>query len=101
MVPNTDPAEQPTDGSLTVADGATADETAAIAAAIGAHVRDRRVATLAASERATEGDEGWDGDRWQFAGRVEGLTGHIRRAPRGAPTDGWTAAGRLEVFGDD
>jgi hypothetical protein len=73
---------------------ATPAETAAIAAAIAAHLRDQEAAGAVA---ATAGDgETWDGSRWQFAGRTEGLSGVARRAPHNAPTDDWTAAGRLE-----
>jgi hypothetical protein len=101
MASNAARSAGPTDRSLTVSDGATADEAAAVAAAVGAHVRDGRAAALAARKRETGDEETWDGSRWQFAGRVEGLTGRACRVPENAPTDGWTATGRLEVLGDD
>jgi len=85
----------PTDaGTLIVPADATAEETAAIAAAVGAHLRDREEAAAVAA--ASDGDDTWDGTRWQFAGRLEGLGGHSGRVPRDVPTDGWSAAGRLE-----
>jgi len=100
-VSNADRPAGPTDRSLTVSDGATANEAAAVAAAVGTHVRDERAAALAARERETGDEEAWDGSRWQFAGRIEGLTGRVRRVPENAPTDGWTATGRLKVVVDD
>jgi len=81
-------------GTLTVPADATAGEAAAIAAAVGAHLRDREEAAAVAA--ASDGDDTWDGTRWQFAGRLEGLGGHSGRVPRDVPTDGWSAAGRLE-----
>jgi len=86
--------EQPPEGRLRVPPDATPAEAAAIAAAIGAHLRDRRVVALTADVGST--DRGWDGRRWQFAGRTEALSGTARRVPTDAPTDDWTAAGRLE-----
>jgi hypothetical protein len=81
-------------GELTVPADATPEETAAIVAAVGTHLSDREVA---AGDGDGGGDGGtWDGRRWQFAGRLGGLSGVERRVPRGAPTDGWTAAGRLD-----
>jgi hypothetical protein len=86
------------DGRLELPPEVTRAEAAAIAAAIGAHLRDREAA--AAVARATQDAEdrrdGWDGRRFQFAGRLEGLTGRSRRVPQNAPGDGWTAAGRFE-----
>lgn len=73
---------------------ATPEETAAVAAAIGAHLRDQE-ATAAASD---EEEPSWDGRRWPFAGRVERLQGRAERIPDGAPTDPWTAAGRTDRF---
>ena len=88
-----EPAATP-DRSLSVPDAATPEEAAAIAAAIAAHVRDQEVAAAAAA--ATDEEDGWTGRRWLFAGRTEGLTGHPRRVPEGAPTDDWTALTRLD-----
>jgi hypothetical protein len=82
-------------GTLQVPTDATPKEAAAIAAAIGAHLRDQEAAAAAAAGASGEPDT-WDGKRWQFAGRVEGLTGVTRRVPGHAPTDEWTALGRMD-----
>lgn len=70
--------------------GATRAETAAIVAAIAEYL----------DEETDEPDraETWDGKRFEFAGRIRGLTGVSRRVPRDAPTDEWTAAGRTNRF---
>lgn len=81
--------------TLDVPDDATEAEAAAIAAAIGAHLRDRDVALAAAAAETGEAKT-WDGKRFAFAGRTERVTGTLRRVPRNAPTDDWTAAGRLD-----
>ena len=83
------------DRTLSIPPTATPEEAAAIAAAVGAHIRDQQMAAIAA---AAAGDDTvtWDGKRWQFAGRTEALSGTSRRVPREAPTDEWTAAGRME-----
>jgi len=82
---------------LTVPDDAGDAEAAAIAAAVAAHLRDGELAAAAA---ATDGDadDGWAGERWAFAGRVDRLTGRSVRLPEGAPTDPWAAAGRADRF---
>lgn len=67
-------------------------EAAAIAAVLGATIQDERAD--AADSRDTKAD--WTGERFRFAGRVEGLTGITRRVPIGAPRDEWTAIGRLD-----
>jgi len=82
------------DGALTVPDDATDEEAAAIAAAIGAHLR----AQEAAAAAAADADPSWDGDRWAFAGRLRGLQGRAGRVPSGVPTDAWTASGRTDRF---
>ncbi|WP_435073994.1 hypothetical protein [Halorubrum sp. HHNYT27] len=79
---------------LTIPDDADDAEAAAIAAAVAAHLRDREAAAAAAADD----DRGWDGKRWSFAGRVDRLTGRSIRVPTDAPTDPWTAAGRVERF---
>jgi len=84
-------------GRLVIPAEANASEAAAIAAAVGAHVTDRRAAAAAEAAASTDG-ETWDGKRFQFAGRVDGLTGRSTRVPRDAPTDEWTATGRLDRF---
>lgn len=82
---------------LSLPDDADAEEAAAIVAAIGAHIRDQQAAAAAA---AAEGDEDtWQGEKWTFAGRIEGLQGRsLQRVPDGAPTDAWTAASRADRF---
>jgi hypothetical protein len=84
------------DHELDVPDDPTDEEAAAIAAAIGTHLRDRRRAAAAAAADSTTED--WDGSRWQFAGRIEALQRRSVDVPRSAPTDGWTAAGRTDRF---
>jgi len=74
---------------------ATPDEAAAIAAAVGAHLRDREAAAAAA---AASEEETWDGERWRFGGRLAALGRRERRVPAGAPTDAWAAAGRSDRF---
>jgi len=64
-------------------------ETAAIVAALAEYLGE---------ERGGEPADSWDGKRFRFAGRLDGLTGQARRVPRGAPTDEWTAAGRIDRF---
>ena len=85
------------DATLHVPPAATREEAAAIAAAIGAHLRDQEVAAAAAAAASASGAaESWDGRHFKYAGRLETVTGTARRVPRNAPTDGWTTAGRLE-----
>jgi len=79
---------------LDIPDDADDAEAAAIAAAVGAHVRDGERAAAAAAAAPTE--ERWNGRRWVFAGRVESLQGRSVRIPDGVPTDDWTAAGRTD-----
>ena len=85
-------------GAVTIPEGATAEEAAAIAAAVGAHLRDQRAVAAAAGAAAAGEEETWDGRRWAFAGRLEGIGDDPARVPRGTPTDAWTAAGRAERF---
>ncbi|AGB16458.1 hypothetical protein Halru_1859 [Halovivax ruber XH-70] len=86
----------PADGdvSLSIPPSATPAETAAIAAVIGAHLRDQEAAAAAAGAE----DETWDGERWAFAGRLDALGERSARVPAGAPTDPWSAAGRTDRF---
>lgn len=82
--------------SLRIHGDATTEEAAAIAAAIGAHLRDRAAAAADAGAEPT-----WDGESWAFAGRVEGLGTRGARDYRlreGTPTDPWTASGRRDRF---
>ena len=78
---------------LDIPDDAADAEAAAIAAAVGAHVRDGE---RAAAATAAPTEERWKGRRWTFAGRIEGLQGRSVRVPDGVPTDDWTAAGRTD-----
>lgn len=78
---------------LTLPPDADAREAAAIAAAVGAHIRDQEAAAAAAADEET-----WDGERWSFAGRVERLQRRTVRVPGDAPTDAWSAAGRTDRF---
>ena len=82
--------------ALSIPDDADSDEAAAIAAVVGAHLRDQ--AALAAAAEG-ESAETWEGKKWAFAGRVDGLQGRrSARVPDGAPTDEWTASGRTDRF---
>ena len=81
---------------VTLPGDATPEEAAAIAVAVGTHLREQRAAAAAAEEA---GDEVvWADRRWRFAGRLEALGDEGTRAPEGAPTDWWTAAGRTDRF---
>ncbi|MFC7125869.1 acc operon protein [Halovenus rubra] len=84
-------------GALTVPENASPEQVAAIVAAVGAHIRDQRAAAALAADSGSD-EETWDGNRFSFAGRLEGLNGSGNRVPRTAPTDGWTAAGRRDRF---
>lgn len=71
---------------------ASPEEAAAIVAAVNAHVRAQAAAAADGDEEET-----WDGKRWAFSGRVDGLQGRRGvRVPTGAPTDAWSAAGRTD-----
>ncbi|WP_435318944.1 acc operon protein [Haloarchaeobius sp. TZWSO28] len=72
---------------------ADAEEAAAIAAVIGAHLRDQEREAQAEREAET-----WDGKKWAFAGRLRGTRGHSGRVPDGAPTNAWAASGRADRF---
>ncbi|MFC5972789.1 acc operon protein [Halomarina salina] len=81
---------------LTGLDDAADDEAAAIVAAVRAHLR-AQAAARAADE---ETEETWDGERWAFAGRLDGtgMRGVRRRVPLDAPRDAWAASGRSDRF---
>jgi hypothetical protein len=83
------------DGDLTIPDDATDEEAAAIAAAIGSHLRAQAAVAAAAED---DEEETWDGKRWAFAGRLRGLQGRDGRVPKSAPTDAWAASGRMDRF---
>ncbi|WP_435358893.1 acc operon protein [Haloarchaeobius sp. DFWS5] len=71
---------------------ADAEEAAAIAAVIGAHLRDQE------RKAQEESEETWQGKKWSFAGRLRGTRGHSGRVPDGAPTNAWAASGRSDRF---
>ncbi|UPV74621.1 acc operon protein [Halorussus limi] len=83
------------DADLRIPDDATDEEAAAIAAAIGAHLRAQEAAAAAAE---SDDEETWQGRRWSFAGRLRGLQGRAGRVPTSAPTDAWAASGRSDRF---
>lgn len=68
-------------------------EAAAIAAAVGAHLRDRAAAAAAAQR-----EPGWTDQKWSFAGRIETMQNRRVRVPDGAPTNGWTTSARTDRF---
>ncbi|WP_256684432.1 acc operon protein [Halococcus qingdaonensis] len=73
-------------------DDAAADEAAAIAAAMSAHLADRERAALADEDETPS----WTGERWRFAGRLRALGGRSVRVTLDTPTDPWSAAGRAD-----
>jgi len=85
---------------LSIPDDADDAEAAAIAAAVAAHLHDtERAAAAAAAAAAADAEQTWDGQKWGFAGRVDATSGRrLRRVPDEAPTDKWTAAGRVDRF---
>ena len=78
---------------LSIPDDATDEEAAAIAAAVSAHL-----SAQAAAAATGESEPDWEGDRWQFAGKVARLQNRDVRVPTDAPTDPWSAAGRTSRF---
>ena len=87
-----DPDGDPSDVRLPTS--ASGEEAAAIAAAIESYLAAER----AAAEAAAGGDRAWTGRRWSFAGKLARLNGRAARVPDGAPSDGWSAAGRADRF---
>ncbi|WP_135303191.1 acc operon protein [Haloarcula amylovorans] len=75
---------------------ASADEAAAIAVAIGAHLTDRQRAAAAAAAAAAESGETWDGKEWSFSERIDATQKRHLRVRKESPTDPWSAAGRTE-----
>jgi hypothetical protein len=73
-------------------DSADATQAAAVAVAIGAHLRDRAVS---AGTDSTDREE-WIGRKWAFADRLDRRRDHGVRIPRRTPTDPWTAADRTD-----
>ena len=97
--------DQPADGqdridglAAAIPDDADSGEAAAIAAALGAYLRDEAAAAATAAGATAEEEPSWDGDRWRFAGRVSQLQHRDVRVPLDAPTDPWAAAGRTDRF---
>ncbi|WP_267640172.1 acc operon protein [Haloarchaeobius amylolyticus] len=78
---------------LDIPDDADSEEAAAIAAVIGAHLRDRE-----RQAQQEEEEETWQGKKWAFAGRLRNTQGHSGRVPDGAPTNAWAASGRADRF---
>lgn len=89
--PPTDPAETAPIARLSLPDQADSAEAAAIAAAIGAHLTDRRRAEVTATAEAH-----WRGVKWKMAGRLAAMTGRAVRVTDDTPRDPWTAAGRAD-----
>jgi hypothetical protein len=64
------------------------EEATAIVAAVSTHLEEQR--------SKDEGAPSWQGDRWQFAGRIEALFQRSLQVPAGAPTYAWTASSRTD-----
>jgi hypothetical protein len=79
-----------TDDIVAAIPDANDEETAAIAAAVAAHLGDRERAA------AEEDEPSWDGERWRFAGRLAALGQRSVRVSLDAPTDPWSASGRTD-----
>ncbi|MFB6252999.1 MAG: acc operon protein [Halobacteriaceae archaeon] len=75
-----------------IPDRATADETAAIIAAITSHL-----ATVRA-ESEEQDQQYWSGNRWSYQGRIEQLQSRTTRVPTYAPKNKWKSAGRTDRF---
>ncbi|WP_435095175.1 acc operon protein [Halarchaeum sp. P4] len=79
-------------------ESASAEEAAAVVAAIEAHLSEQRARLAAAARAARQDEPSWDGEKWRFAGRLEAIGAEGGRVPDGAPTDAWSAAGRADRF---
>jgi hypothetical protein len=77
-----------------LADDADADEAAAVAAAIGAHIRDQELAAAAAA--GEDSGPNWADGKWEFASKVARKRRRSVRVQTDAPKDPWTAAGRAD-----
>jgi len=77
---------------LRITPDASRDEAAAIAAAIGVHLRSRR--TSASGDEAGPAG-GWNGP-WQLAARLASRRVTARELPSTMAGDAWAIAGRLE-----
>ena len=80
---------------LRLPETASTAEAAAIAAAVETYARER--ATAADGDDTVDTD-GWEGERFAFAGRLESTGTPSGRVPLGAPTDRWTAASRADRY---
>jgi hypothetical protein len=76
-------------------EGADDDEAAAVAAAIGAHVRDQELAAAAAAAETDEGPN-WAEGKWAFGSKLARKRRRSVRVRTDAPKDPWTAAGRAD-----
>jgi len=80
-------------------DDASAEEAAAIAGAISAHLLDRERAAMAAAAAANQDDgEAWAGKRWSIAGRLARNRRPADRIPRDAPGNAWALADRRDRY---
>lgn len=86
------PAVSP--GDLEGLEAAEPAEAAAVAAAIGAHLRDRELTAAVAAD--ADGRDDWSGKRWAYADRLVRHRDRGVRIPGDAPTDPWTAASRTD-----
>ena len=77
------------DEQLTIEPTPSPEEGAAIAAAIAAHQRANNV-----TDDGTAPDT-WEGKQWQYAGRIEQVTGRCVTPPRELPANPWSMMGRL------
>ncbi|WP_410766848.1 acc operon protein [Haloferax sp. DFSO60] len=80
--------------NLSIPDDADPEEAAAIVAAVGAHIRDQLAVAAANGEK----EPTWNDKKWQYAGRLDSVTGCAQRVPNGAPTNAWAASGRTDRF---
>lgn len=76
---------------LAIQGNATFIEVAAIVTVVE-HIRNQQVAAVAATGK----QQTWDRNRWQFAGRLERITGRSYRIPSNGPSDEWTMTGRID-----
>ncbi|MFB6131843.1 MAG: acc operon protein [Halanaeroarchaeum sp.] len=91
-------AEDSAGPAIEVPETATADEAAAIVAAVETHLAIRRAAAAEEATKEPAGATGWAGRRWRFAAGLEARGQTAVRIPDGAPADDWTAAGRADRF---
>ena len=95
-----DVAEAPTLASAVAASVPEAGpaETAAIVAAVRAHLVDQAAAVAADDGEDDEKADEWAGRRWQYAGRIDALQQRRTRVPDDAPSDPWATSGRTDRF---